>query len=161
ELTPLSALRLAEIYSEAGLPAGLFNVVQGDREASEALVGHPGIDKVSLTGSVATGQRVNALAGGQLKHATMELGGKSPLIVFDDADVENAVGAAMLANFYSSGQVCSNGTRVFVQSGIRQRFLERLTVRTRAISIGDPPGTEPQMGHRTRDEMTLKSRLQV
>ena len=73
-----------------------------------------------------------------MKHATMELGGKSPLIVFDDADIENAVGGAMLGNFYSTGQVCSNGTRVFVQSGIHDRFVERLTERTKAIRIGDP-----------------------
>ena len=87
-----------------------------------------------------------ALAGSQMKHATMELGGKSPLIVFDDADVENAVGGAMLGNFYSTGQVCSNGTRVFVQKGIHDRFVERLTERTKKIRIGDPLDPETQMG---------------
>ncbi|WP_187970118.1 betaine-aldehyde dehydrogenase [Aquibium microcysteis] len=146
ENTPLSALALAEIYTEAGLPDGLFNVVQGFGDVGAALASHPTVAKVSLTGSVPTGRKVLALAGSHMKHATMELGGKSPLIVFDDADVENAVGGAMLANFYSTGQVCSNGTRVFVQDGIRERFLDRLLARTKAIRIGDPLDPETQMG---------------
>jgi betaine-aldehyde dehydrogenase len=146
ENTPLSALALAEIFSEAGLPDGLFNVVQGFGDAGRALVSHPSVAKVSLTGSVPTGRQVLALAGSHMKHATMELGGKSPLIVFDDADVENAVGGAMLGNFYSAGQVCSNGTRVFVQRGIHDRFLERLIERTKNIRIGDPLDPETQMG---------------
>lgn len=146
ENTPLSALALAEIYTEAGLPDGLFNVVQGLGPVGAALTSHPRIDKISLTGSVPTGRKVMATAGGQLKHATMELGGKSPIVVFDDADIENAIGGAMLGNFYSTGQVCSNGTRVFVQSGIRQRFLERLVERTKAIRIGDPLDPDTQMG---------------
>jgi betaine-aldehyde dehydrogenase len=146
ENTPLSALALAEIYTEAGLPAGLFNVVQGYGEVGAALVGHEAVAKVSVTGSVPTGRKVSGLAGSKLKHVTMELGGKSPLIVFDDADVENAVGGAMMANFYSTGQVCSNGTRVFVQDGIRERFLDRLIERTKKIRIGDPLDPETQMG---------------
>jgi len=146
ENTPLSALALAEIYTEAGLPDGLFNVVQGFGDVGAALAGHAAIAKVSLTGSVPTGRKVLALAGSRMKHATMELGGKSPLIVFDDADVENAVGGAMLGNFYSTGQVCSNGTRVFVQEGIYDRFLDKLTERTKKIRIGDPLDPETQMG---------------
>lgn len=146
ENTPLSALALAQAYTEAGLPDGLFNVVQGFGDVGAALAGHPAVAKVSLTGSVPTGRKVLALAGSQMKHATMELGGKSPLIVFDDADVENAVGGAMLANFYSTGQVCSNGTRVFVQDGIYGRFLDRLTERTKKIRIGDPLDPDTQMG---------------
>jgi betaine-aldehyde dehydrogenase len=146
ESTPLSALALAEIYTEAGLPDGLFNVVQGFGDIGAALVEHPSVAKVSLTGSVPTGRKVLALAGSYMKHATMELGGKSPLIVFDDADVENAVGGAMLGNFYSTGQVCSNGTRIFVQNGIYDRFLDRLTERTKTIRIGDPLDPETQMG---------------
>jgi len=146
EVTPLSALALAEIYTEAGLPDGLFNVVQGMGEVGAALVSHPAVAKVSLTGSVPTGRRISEAAGSQLKHATMELGGKSPLIVFDDADVENAVGGAMLGNFYSTGQICTNGTRVFVQKGIYDRFLDRLTDRTRRIVVGDPLDPATQMG---------------
>jgi betaine-aldehyde dehydrogenase len=146
ESTPLSALALAEIYAEAGLPAGLFNVVQGARETGTALVSHPDVAKISLTGSVPTGRKVMELAGSLMKHATMELGGKSPLIVFDDADLENAISGAMLGNFYSSGQVCSNGTRVFVQQGIRDRFLDRLVERTKRIRLGDPLDDDTQMG---------------
>ena len=146
EITPLSALALAEIYTEAGLPDGLFNVVQGTGEVGAALISHPAVAKVSLTGSVPTGRKISEVAGSQLKHVTMELGGKSPLIVFDDADIENAIGGAMLGNFYSSGQVCSNGTRVFVQKGIHDQFLERLAMRTRRIVIGDPLDPATQMG---------------
>ena len=146
ENTPLSALALAEVYAEAGLPAGLFNVVQGYGDVGTALVSHPAVAKVSLTGSVPTGRKVMGLAGSLMKHATMELGGKSPLIVFDDADLENAIGGAMLGNFYSSGQVCSNGTRVFVQRRLHDRFVERLIERTKKIRIGDPLDPETQMG---------------
>ena len=146
ENTPLSALALAEIYTEAGLPDGLFNVVQGYGDVGAALASHPVVAKVSLTGSVPTGKKVLALAGSHMKHATMELGGKSPLIVFDDADLESAIGGAMLGNFYSTGQVCSNGTRVFVQKGLHDRFLDRLVERTKKIRLGDPLDPETQMG---------------
>lgn len=146
ENTPLSALALAEIYTEAGLPDGLFNVVQGYGEVGGALAGHPLVAKVSLTGSVPTGKKVLALAGSQMKHATMELGGKSPLIVFEDADLDNAISGAMLGNFYSTGQVCSNGTRVFVQKDIHDRFVDRLVERTKKIRLGDPLDPETQMG---------------
>ncbi|MCG8441085.1 MAG: betaine-aldehyde dehydrogenase [Caulobacterales bacterium] len=138
ETTPLCALKIAEILTEAGAPAGLFNVVQGMGEVGASLVGDPRVAKVSLTGSVPTGRGVYAAAAKDMKHVTMELGGKSPLIVFDDCDLENAVGGAILGNFYSSGQVCSNGTRVFVQRGVREAFLERLTERLADAVIGDP-----------------------
>ncbi|QRZ13821.1 betaine-aldehyde dehydrogenase [Paracoccus methylovorus] len=146
EETPLGALKLAEILTEAGLPAGIFNVVQGRGEVGASLVTDPRVAKVSLTGSVATGQKVYAAAAGGMRHVTMELGGKSPLIVFDDASLEDAVGAAVLANFYSSGQICSNGTRVFVQEGIRQQFLDRLAERLAGVRIGDPLDETTQHG---------------
>ncbi|MEO0866798.1 MAG: aldehyde dehydrogenase family protein, partial [Pseudomonadota bacterium] len=138
ETTPLCALQVAEILHEAGLPAGCYNVIQGMGEVGAALVADDRVDKVSLTGSVPTGAKVYAAAAAGIKHVTMELGGKSPLIIFDDADVENAVSGAILGNFYSSGQVCSNGTRVFVQAGIRQAFLTRLAERLQDAVIGDP-----------------------
>lgn len=138
ETTPLCALKVAEILVEAGLPAGLYNVIQGAGAVGAALVTDPDVDKVSLTGSVPTGRKVYAAAADSMKHVTMELGGKSPLIIFDDADLENAVGGAILANFYSSGQVCSNGTRVFVQKGIKEAFLKRLAERLATAKIGDP-----------------------
>ncbi|MDX3928752.1 MAG: betaine-aldehyde dehydrogenase [Shinella sp.] len=146
ENTPLGALKIAEILIEAGLPKGLFNVIQGDRTTGPLLVEHPDVAKVSLTGSVPTGRKVAAAAAGSLKHVTMELGGKSPLVVFDDADLESAIGGAMLGNFYSTGQVCSNGTRVFVQKGLKDRFLSRLKERTERIVIGDPMDEATQLG---------------
>ena len=146
EMTPLCALKLAEIFMEAGAPAGLFNVVQGFGEVGAALSTHPLTAKVSLTGSVPTGARVYAAAAAGMRHVTMELGGKSPILIFDDADLEDAIGGAMLGNFYSTGQICSNGTRVFVQSGIKDRFIERLVERTRSIRIGDPLDPDTQMG---------------
>ncbi|MBY6116236.1 betaine-aldehyde dehydrogenase [Mameliella alba] len=138
EVTPLCALKVAEILMEAGAPAGLYNVVQGMGAVGAALVGDPRVDKVSLTGSVPTGRKVYAAAADGMKHVTMELGGKSPLVIFDDADLENAVGGAILGNFYSSGQVCSNGTRVFVQKGIKEAFLDRMAARLQGAVIGDP-----------------------
>ncbi|OWJ78527.1 betaine-aldehyde dehydrogenase [Haematobacter genomosp. 1] len=146
ETTPLGALKLAEILIEAGLPPGLFNVVQGRGAVGAALVTDPRVDKVSLTGSVATGAKVYAAAAEGIRSVTMELGGKSPLVVFEDADLDSAVGAAMLGNFYSSGQICSNGTRVFVQKSVREAFLDRLVRRSRAILLGDPLDEATQMG---------------
>ncbi|THH35813.1 betaine-aldehyde dehydrogenase [Aliishimia ponticola] len=146
ETTPLCALKVAEILHEAGLPAGLYNVVQGMGPVGAALVSDPRVDKVSLTGSVPTGRKVYAAAAEGMKHVTMELGGKSPLVIFDDADIENAVSGAILGNFYSSGQVCSNGTRVFVQKGIKEAFLTRLSERLANAVIGDPMDPETSFG---------------
>ncbi|SDI56654.1 betaine-aldehyde dehydrogenase [Aliiruegeria lutimaris] len=138
ETTPLCALKIAEILTEAGAPAGVYNVIQGLGDVGAALTTDPRVAKVSLTGSVPTGRKVYAAAAAEMKHVTMELGGKSPLVIFDDADLENAVSGAILANFYSTGQVCSNGTRVFVQKGIREAFVKRLCERLDAAVIGDP-----------------------
>ena len=146
ETTPLCALKVAEILVEAGAPAGLYNVVQGYGDVGGSLVNDPRIDKVSLTGSAPTGKKVYAAAAAGMKHVTMELGGKSPLIIFDDADIENAVGGAMLANMYSTGQVCSNGTRVFVQKSIEEKFLKAFAKRAADIKLGDPLDEDTQMG---------------
>jgi betaine-aldehyde dehydrogenase len=146
ETTPLSALKVAEILVEAGLPAGLYNVVQGMGEVGAALVTDPRVDKVSLTGSVPTGRKVYAAAADGMKHVTMELGGKSPIIVFEDADIENAVSGAIVGNFYSSGQVCSNGTRVFVHTDIKEAFLKRLAERLDNAVIGDPMDPDTSFG---------------
>ena len=156
ETTPLCALKVAEILHEAGLPAGLYNVVQGRGAVGAALVTDPRVAKVSLTGSVPTGRRVYAAAADGMKHVTMELGGKSPLIVFDDADLDSAVSGAILGNFYSSGQVCSNGTRVFVQKGIREAFLARLTERLAGAVIGDPLDPATNFG-----PMVSEAQLQI
>lgn len=146
ETTPLSALKVAEILVEAGAPKGVYNVVQGYGDVGAALVTDPRVAKVSLTGSVPTGKKVYAAAAAEMKHVTMELGGKSPMIVFDDADIENAVSGAILGNFYSSGQVCSNGTRVFVQKGIKEAFLNRLAERVATANIGDPMDPDVSFG---------------
>jgi len=145
-LTPLTALRLAEIYSEAGLPDGVFNVVPGDRRTGEALVAHRGVAKVSLTGDVGTGKLVMANAAATLKYVTLELGGKSPLIIFDDAQLDNAVSAALMANFYTQGEICSNGTRVFVHEDVHDEFVERLVTRTAKMKIGDPMDPDTHVG---------------
>ena len=146
ETTPLCALKVAEILHEAGLPAGLYNVIQGTGAVGAPLVADPRVNKVSLTGSVPTGRKIYANAAKDMKHVTMELGGKSPLLIFDDADIENAVGGAILGNFYSSGQVCSNGTRVFVQEGIKDEFLKRLSERLSLATIGDPQDEATNFG---------------
>ena len=146
ELTPLSAARLAEIMVEAGVPPGIFNVVPGDAATGRLLTAHPEIRKVSLTGEVGTGKAVIQASAATLKAVTLELGGKSPLIVFEDADLDNAVAGALLANFYSAGEVCSNGTRVFVQESVREAFLEKLVARVEKLVIGDPLDPRTQVG---------------
>ncbi|MGA2187853.1 MAG: betaine-aldehyde dehydrogenase [Steroidobacteraceae bacterium] len=146
ELTPFTAVKLEEIFLEAGLPPGVFRVVQGFAETGRLLTRHPDIRKVSLTGEVGTGRAVMADAANTLKNVTLELGGKSPLIVFEDAKLDNAVSGALLANFYSSGQVCSNATRVFVHSSVKAAFLERLLKRVGAMRVGDPMDPATQVG---------------
>ena len=138
EETPLGAIKLAEVFIEAGVPAGVFNVVQGAAEVGKALVNAPEIEKVSFTGEVGTGKKVMSAAAVNLKEVTMELGGKSPLIVFDDANIDEAVTAAMLGNFYTQGEVCTNCTRVFVHANIYEKFIEKLVKRTKEnIVAGD------------------------
>jgi len=146
ELTPTTAMELAAIYREAGLPPGVFNVAQGGPDTGRALTTHAGVAKVSLTGEAATGKRVVADAAGTLKHVTMELGGKSPLIVFESADLRNAVSGAMMANFYTQGEICSNGTRVFVHASIHDEFVASLVARTGRMVIGDAMDPATQVG---------------
>ncbi|SOH95480.1 betaine-aldehyde dehydrogenase [Monaibacterium marinum] len=156
ETTPLCALKVAEIMIEAGLPAGLFNVVQGRGAVGAALTGDARVAKVSLTGSVPTGRKVYASAAAQMKQVTMELGGKSPFIVFADANLDDAVSGAINANFYSSGQVCSNGTRVFVHADVQQEFLEKLKKRVETAIIGDPLDEATNFG-----PMTTQAQLDI
>ena len=146
EITPFTAVKLEKILLEAGLPPGVFQVVQGFADTGRLLTRHPGIRKISLTGEVGTGKAVMRDAAETLKSVTLELGGKSPLIVFEDAKLDNAVGGALLANFYSTGQVCSNATRVFVHESVKAAFMERLTRRVGAMRIGDPMDPATQVG---------------
>ncbi len=145
-LTPLRAPKLEAIYLEAGLPPGIFQVIQGRSETGRLLTRHPAIRKVSLTGSVGTGKAVMNDASGTIKAVTLELGGKSPILVFEDAKLDQAVSGALLGNFYSAGEVCSNGTRVFVHRSIRAEFLRRLAERVEAMRIGDPMDPATQVG---------------
>lgn len=146
ELTPATALELAKAFMEAGAPSGLFNVVQGDGRVGSKLVDHPRIAKISLTGSVSTGKKTLTGAASQLKKVTLELGGKSPLIIFKDAAIHNAVSATLRANFYTQGEGCSNGTRGFVHRQIFDSFLRQLKERTEKIRLGDPADPDTRMG---------------
>ena len=123
QFTPLTAVMLGEVLADAGLPSGVFNIIQGTGATGGIMTKHKGFDKYSFTGSVPTGTKIMQAAAEGIRNITLELGGKSPLIIFDDADLKNAVKGAMMANFFSQGQVCSNGTRVFVQKGIYDQFL--------------------------------------
>lgn len=140
ELTSLTALKLAEIYTEAGVPDGVFSVLTGKgAEIGQYLTEHPDIAKISFTGGVVTGKKVMASASAStLKEVTMELGGKSPLIIFPDADLDRAADIAMMANFYSSGQVCTNGTRVFVPTHLQAEFESKIVERVQRVKLGQP-----------------------
>jgi len=146
EETPLTAYKLAEIFTEAGLPDGVFNIVQGDARTGQLITNHPEIDKVSFTGEVGTGKKVMSASASSLKEVTMELGGKSPLIIFPDMPVDQAVSGAMLANFYTQGEVCTNGTRVFVHEDMLEAFKAELKTRTEAMIIGNPMDMDTQVG---------------
>ncbi|KAM9762705.1 4-trimethylaminobutyraldehyde dehydrogenase [Menidia menidia] len=145
-MTPVTAVILAEIYKEAGVPDGLFCVVQGGAETGTLLCNHPKVAKLSFTGSVPTGKKIMEMGAKGVKQVTLELGGKSPLIIFNDCDLENAVRGALMANFLTQGQVCCNGTRVFVHRDIIPKFLEEVVKRTRTISVGDPLLDGTRMG---------------
>ncbi|TWI56502.1 betaine-aldehyde dehydrogenase [Pseudomonas duriflava] len=148
EVTSLTALKLAEIYTEAGLPDGVFNVLTGSgREVGQWLTEHPGIEKISFTGGTVTGKKVMASASSStLKEVTMELGGKSPLIIFDDADLDRAADIAVMANFFSTGQVCTNGTRVFIPRSLQARFESKVLERVKRIRLGDPQDPNTNFG---------------
>lgn len=146
EMTPLVGHRIAELLSEAGLPDGLFQIIHGDYQIGRALCAHPGIAKISLTGGVETGKLIMAQSASTLKKVTLELGGKSPLIIFDDADFDTAVQTALDANFYTAGEVCSNATRVFVHDDIADDFIAAMTIKAEAMTVGDPMAEDVSMG---------------
>lgn len=137
EQTPLTMLRLAALCLEAGLPPGVLNVLTGDGAVGEALTAHPGVAKVSFTGSTEVGRLVMAASAPTMKRLTLELGGKSPNIVFEDADLDAAVLTAMRASFGHSGQMCTAGSRILVQRSIFEEMIERLTAATRKVTVGN------------------------
>lgn len=142
EQAPLSPLRLAELCMEAGIPPGVFNVVTGMGDAGAALAEHPGVDKIAFTGSTEVGQKIVRASAGNLKRLSMELGGKSANIVFADADLELAVRGAAMAVFGNSGQICSAGTRLYVQRPIYDEFVERVAAFAGTLRVG--PSLDPQ-----------------
>jgi aldehyde dehydrogenase (NAD+) len=146
EQAPLSPLRLAELCMEAGFPEGVVNVVAGFGDAGAALAAHPGVDKIAFTGSTEVGQKIVRGAAGNLKRMSMELGGKSPNIVFADADLDAAVPGAAMAVFQNSGQICSAGTRLYVQRRIHDEFIEKVAAYARTLKVGDPLDPQTQLG---------------
>ena len=147
EWTPLTALRLAELALEAGLPPGLFQVLAGEGAVvGERLVSHPGVRKIVFTGSTATGSRVMSLAARQVKPVTLELGGKSANIIFADADLEKAAASAPGAVFDNSGQDCCARSRILVQRSVYDRFLELLEPAVKAVTVGLPGDESTEMG---------------
>ena len=145
--TPLTALRLAELAVEVGIPAGVVNVVPGDGPTTGAyLVAHPGVDKVSFTGSTATGSEIMRLAADPLKRVSLELGGKSPSIVFADADLEDAVASTAYGIYYSAGQSCEARSRLLVERSVYDEVVALVAEKAAAVRVGDPLDPETQMG---------------
>ncbi|QNN22189.1 aldehyde dehydrogenase family protein [Planctomycetales bacterium ZRK34] len=144
EQTPLSALRVAELAMEAGYPDGVINVVQGLGDTGAAITEHPGVDKIAFTGHYETAQKIMASASKTLKRITFELGGKSPNIVFADADIDTAVQGAMAGIFFNQGEVCCAGSRLFVEEAVHAEFVDRFKQMAESRRIGDPfdPATE-------------------
>ena len=138
EYTPLTALLFAEITREAGLPKGVVNIVTGDGETGAAIVSHPDINKIAFTGSTSVGKKIRQATAGTGKALTLELGGKSPYIVFDDADLDSAIEGLVDAIWFNQGQVCCAGSRLLVQEGVAERFHEKLKRRMDGLRIGDP-----------------------
>src|SRR5438876_6954887 len=147
ELTPLSALRLAELALEAGIPEGVLNVVVGPGSVvGQRLVEHPDVAKIAFTGSTEVGRQVMRGAASRIKRVTLELGGKSANVIFEDADLEGAAGAAPYAVFDNAGQDCCARSRILVQRSVYDRFLELLVEATGTVRVGDPADESTEMG---------------
>jgi aldehyde dehydrogenase (NAD+) len=146
EYTPLTALRFAEIVQEAGLPPGVFNLVTGDGATGAAIVEHPGVDKLAFTGSTEVGRRIRVATAGTGKSLSLELGGKSPFIVFADADLDSVVEGVVDAIWFNQGQVCCAGSRLLVQEGIADRLVDKLKARMERLRVGSPLDKAVDMG---------------
>ncbi len=155
--TSLTALRLAEVFQEAGAPDGILNVVTGStRDLGRALVRHPGVDKISFTGSTATGQEIMRESAATVKRVSLELGGKSPNIVFADADLDAAVRGATIGIFYGKGEVCAAGSRLYVDKKIKDDFMQKLVERTKKTVPGDPLDPKTRFGSLVSQEQMTK-----
>ena len=161
EQTPLSALRLAELLEEAGVPAGVVQVLTGGAAAGAALAKHPGVDKVTFTGSTEVGRQIVRDSAGNLKRVSLELGGKSPHIIFADADLEAAAKSAFMGIFYNQGQCCSAGSRIFVERSAFDGLAQALSERAKKVKLG--PGIDPktQMGPLVSEEQLGRVRAYV
>jgi len=145
-LTPLTSLRFGELAVEAGLPPGVLNVITGPSAVGRAMVQHPGIDKIAFTGSTEVGKEIMRSAADSMKRITLELGGKSPNIVFADADIDSAVKGAITGIFYGKGEVCNAGSRLFLESKVQDEFLEKLVARAKKMQPADPLDPKTRMG---------------
>jgi aldehyde dehydrogenase (NAD+) len=146
EQTPLTALKLGELAIEAGFPAGVLNIVTGGPETGAAIVRHKDIDKVAFTGSTSVGKEIMRSAADTLKRVTLELGGKSPNIVFADSDIDSAVKGAINGIFYGKGEVCNAGSRLFVETKIQDEFMSKLVERAKKLRPGDPMDPKTRLG---------------
>jgi aldehyde dehydrogenase (NAD+) len=146
EQTPLTTLMLGELAMEAGFPAGVINILTGGPDTGKAIVAHPGIDKIAFTGSTAVGKEIMRGAADTLKRVTLELGGKSPNIVFSDADVDGAVKGAINGIFYGKGEVCNAGSRLFLESKLKDEFTEKLVARASKMRPADPLDPKTRLG---------------
>jgi len=146
EPTPATAAALADIIYEVGVPAGVFNMVFGGGAVGEAIVRHPGVDGISFTGSQATGAKVGAGAMARQARVQLEMGGKNPLLVLDDADLDRAVMCALDGSFFATGQRCTASSRLIVTRGIHDRFVEALAAKAAALKVGDALDPASQMG---------------
>jgi aldehyde dehydrogenase (NAD+) len=146
EQTPLTTLKLGELAIEAGFPAGVINILTGGPETGKAIVAHPGIDKIAFTGSTAVGKEIMRGAADTLKRVTLELGGKLPNIVFADADIDSAVKGAINGIFYGKGEVCNAGSRLFLESKLRDEFTEKLVARASKMRPADPLDPKTRLG---------------
>jgi len=157
EQTPLTSLRLGELIQEAGFPEGVVNIVPGyGPTAGQALVEHPGVDKIAFTGSTEVGKLIQAQAAGTLKRVSLELGGKAPNIVFADADMEEAVRGAMTGIFFNQGEVCCAGSRLFVEEKVHDEFVGQLSDFAGKVKVGDPLDESTEMGAQVSEEQFEK-----
>ncbi|BCK76581.1 aldehyde/betaine dehydrogenase [Acetobacter aceti NRIC 0242] len=157
ELTPLSALALAKLVEEAGIPAGAVNIVTGDGpEVGVPIVAHPDTRLITMTGSTPAGKKIMTAAAEHLKEVRLELGGKAPFIVMNDADLDKAVEAAVVARFGNAGQICTSNERTYVHEAIYDQFAEKLREKIKALKVGDPMDPATDMGSKVSEDELKK-----
>ncbi len=163
ETTPLTLLRLAEIFAEVGLPPGVVNIVTGDGRTGAAIVNHPGVDKIAFTGSTEVGKRIAMAVAATNKKLTLELGGKSAQLIFDDAPIDQAVEGIIQGIYFNQGHVCCAGSRLYVQEGVVDAVVKKLKIRLGSLRVGDPMDKNTDLGAiNSREQMVkIKQYLEV